>query len=116
MLDRVNHLIAIAPQQLEEDIIEMDSKNCIKIKKEPVGLVYLIAPWNYPLLCVVSSLVPAILCGNPVLLKHSPKTAICGEHFENSFKNTGAANVVQHVMLKNSDAHLLYKHYEVIDI
>ena len=113
MLDRVKHLTSIAPQILEEDIIEMDSKNCFKIIKEPVGLAYLICPWNYPLLTAVSGIVPAILCGNPVLLKHSPKTAICGDHFEDSFNKTGASNVLQNVMLKNKDAHLLYKNNEV---
>jgi len=101
MFDRVKHLISIAPQILEEDIIEMDSKNCLKIIKEPVGLALLISPWNYPLLTSASAIVPAILCGNPVLLKHSPKTALCGEMFENSFKNTGATNVLQSVFLKN---------------
>jgi acyl-CoA reductase-like NAD-dependent aldehyde dehydrogenase len=113
MFDRVKHLISIAPQILEEDIIEMDSKNCLKIIKEPVGLALLISPWNYPLLTSASAIVPAILCGNPVLLKHSPKTALCGEMFENSFKNTGATNVLQSVFFKNDDIRRIIKSYQV---
>ena len=44
------------------------------IRHEPLGLVFVIAPWNYPYLTAVNSIVPALAAGNAVLLKHSAQT------------------------------------------
>ena len=41
------------------------------IKREPVGLVLVIAPWNYPYLTAINTIVPALMAGNAVLLKHA---------------------------------------------
>lgn len=49
------------------------------IRREPVGIVFTVAPWNYPMLCAVNSIVPAILAGNAVILKHSHQTPLCAE-------------------------------------
>ena len=37
------------------------------IKREPVGLVLVIAPWNYPYLTAINTIVPALMAGNAVL-------------------------------------------------
>ncbi len=42
--------------------------------RHPVGLVGLIAPWNYPLSLAISDSIPALLAGNAALLKPDPKT------------------------------------------
>lgn len=42
--------------------------------RHPVGLVGLIAPWNYPLSLAISDAIPALLAGNAALLKPDPKT------------------------------------------
>ena len=39
------------------------------IAREPVGIVLTVAPWNYPYLTAVNSVVPALMAGNAVLLK-----------------------------------------------
>jgi len=49
------------------------------IQKRPLGLILIIAPWNYPYLTAVNSIVPALLAGNAVILKHSHQTALCAE-------------------------------------
>jgi acyl-CoA reductase-like NAD-dependent aldehyde dehydrogenase len=49
------------------------------IRKNPIGTLLTIAPWNYPLLTAVNSIVPALMAGNAVLLKHSHQTPLCGE-------------------------------------
>ena len=56
-----------------------------RIEREPLGLVLDIAAWNYPLLIAVNVVVPALAAGNAVLLKHSAKTPLCGEHFQKAF-------------------------------
>ncbi len=109
MLGRAEAIYSLAAEQLQDDNIQIDSTNIIKIKKDPIGISVIISPWNYPLLCAVGAMIPSILGGSPVLLKHSPRTPITGNHFEEAFKSTGAPNVVQHIFLKNENVHNLYK-------
>ncbi|WP_420794572.1 aldehyde dehydrogenase family protein [Thalassomonas actiniarum] len=49
----------------------------------------MIAPWNYPYLTAVNSIVPAIPAGNSVILKHSAQTPLCAEHFYRAFTQAG---------------------------
>ncbi|WP_299788991.1 aldehyde dehydrogenase family protein [uncultured Shewanella sp.] len=59
------------------------------IKREPVGIVLVIAPWNYPFLTAVNAIIPALLAGNCVILKHSAQTPLCAERFYQAFKEAG---------------------------
>jgi acyl-CoA reductase-like NAD-dependent aldehyde dehydrogenase len=113
MLQRAEALFKLAPEILKEDNISIDSSNIQKIKKEPIGISFLISPWNYPLITVVGSLIPSILCGNPVLLKHSPRSPLVGNQFEEAFKSVGALNVVQHLFLQNEHVKNIYEIPEV---
>jgi acyl-CoA reductase-like NAD-dependent aldehyde dehydrogenase len=60
------------------------------IKREPLGVVLNIAAWNYPLLIAVNVVVPAVLAGNAVAIKHSSLTPLCATAFEEAFKHAGA--------------------------
>ena len=44
------------------------------IRREPLGIVLTVAPWNYPYLTAVNTVVPALMAGNAVLLKHAAQT------------------------------------------
>ena len=60
------------------------------IKREPLGVVLDISAWNYPLLIAVNVIVPAVLAGNAVVIKHSSLTPLCAIAFEEAFKHGGA--------------------------
>ena len=60
------------------------------LRPEPLGTVCIIAPWNYPLLTAVNCVVPAVLAGNAVQLKHSPRTPLAADAFERAFRSAGA--------------------------
>jgi len=60
------------------------------IKREPLGVVMDIVAWNYPLLIAVNVIVPAILAGNAVAIKHSSLTPLCATVFEEAFNHAGA--------------------------
>lgn len=80
------------------------------IKRTPVGVVYVIAPWNYPLLTTVNSVIPAIMAGNAVVLKHAPQTQLCAERFAQAFEEAGLpAGVFQYLHLTNADAEALIR-------
>src|SRR5690606_16935952 len=46
------------------------------IRREPLGVVLVLAPWNYPWLTAVNAVVPALMAGNAVVLKHSDQTPL----------------------------------------
>jgi acyl-CoA reductase-like NAD-dependent aldehyde dehydrogenase len=69
------------------------------IRREPRGVVLDIAAWNYPYVVAVNVVIPALLAGNAVLLKHAPQTACVGRQFEEAFRAAGApVGLVQNFM------------------
>jgi acyl-CoA reductase-like NAD-dependent aldehyde dehydrogenase len=83
--ERARAMIAIAPEALAD--VRPDPKPGLTrfVRREPVGVVLTIAPWNYPLLTAVNSIVPALLAGNAVILRHSAQTPLCADRFRDAF-------------------------------
>ena len=73
------------------------------IRREPLGVVFVLAPWNYPYLTAVNAIVPALLAGNAVLLKHSEQTFLCAERFAEAFYETGLPQGVFQVLHLSHD-------------
>jgi acyl-CoA reductase-like NAD-dependent aldehyde dehydrogenase len=88
-LERARHMIAIAPTALAD--IDAGPKEHFTrfIRREPLGVVLTIAAWNYPYLIAVNSVVPALMAGNAVVLKHSAQTPLCAERFATSLQEAG---------------------------
>jgi acyl-CoA reductase-like NAD-dependent aldehyde dehydrogenase len=59
------------------------------IRREPLGTVLVIAPWNYPYLTAVNSIVPALMAGNAVVLKPSSQTPLTAERMADAFHAGG---------------------------
>jgi acyl-CoA reductase-like NAD-dependent aldehyde dehydrogenase len=59
------------------------------IKRVPAGIVLVIAPWNYPYLTAINAVVPALLAGNAVILKHAAQTLLVGERFQSAMDQAG---------------------------
>lgn len=73
------------------------------IRREPVGIVLVVAPWNYPYLTAVNAVLPALLAGNAVILKHSDQTLLCAERLTAAFAAAGGpAGVFQHLPLNHN--------------
>lgn len=89
LIERATAMIELAPKALADEILPKTGF-FRKLAREPVGVVLCIAPWNYPLLTAVNCVVPAILAGNSVLLKHSKVTPQCADAFEQAFLSAGA--------------------------
>ncbi len=74
------------------------------IQREPVGTVFVIAPWNYPYLTAINAVMPAILAGNAVVLKHSAQTPLCAERLQQAFDEGGLPEgVFQYLHLTHAD-------------
>ncbi len=87
--ERARHMIAIAPEALGDlDVGEKQGFTRF-IRREPLGVVFVVAPWNYPYLTAVNAVIPALMAGNAVLLKHSAQTPLCAERFFDSLRAGG---------------------------
>jgi acyl-CoA reductase-like NAD-dependent aldehyde dehydrogenase len=89
MLERARHMIALAPEALADVGVEPKENFNRFVRREPLGVVFTVAAWNYPYLIAVNSVVPALLAGNVVVLKHSAQTPLCAERLEECFKAAG---------------------------
>jgi len=103
-LERARHMIAIAPEALAD--IDVGPKQGFHrfLRREPLGVVFTVAAWNYPYLIAVNSVVPALMAGNAVVLKHSAQTPLCAERFEECLREAGLPEgLFQTVHLSHAD-------------
>ena len=102
--ERANYMLEIAPTALAA--VQPGDKPGFKraIKRVPLGVVVVVAPWNYPYLTAVNAVLPALIAGNAVLLKHSHQTPLCAERFLEAFLSAGVpAAVFQYLHLSHAD-------------
>jgi acyl-CoA reductase-like NAD-dependent aldehyde dehydrogenase len=102
--ERARYMIAIAPEALA-DIEARDRPGFTRfIRREPLGVVFIVAPWNYPYLTSVNGVVPALMAGNAVILKHSAQTPLCAEGYQQAFDEAGLPKgLFQHLVLTHDD-------------
>jgi acyl-CoA reductase-like NAD-dependent aldehyde dehydrogenase len=96
---RAEYMLSIASKTLAPDVLPAADGFHLRIEHEPLGVVLDLAAWNYPLLIPVNVVVPAILAGNSILLKHSGRTPLCGEHFARAFDSNEVPNLITNVVL-----------------
>ena len=87
--ERAFHMCSIADTSLQSIEIENSDAFNRYIAKEPVGIVFVVAPWNYPYLTAVNTIAPALCAGNAVVLKHATQTLLAGERFAQAFEAAG---------------------------
>lgn len=80
--DRARHMISIADKALAPLVPNEKVGFTRFIRRDPVGIVFTIAPWNYPYLTAVNTVVPALMAGNAVILKHAAQTILTGKRFQ----------------------------------
>jgi acyl-CoA reductase-like NAD-dependent aldehyde dehydrogenase len=100
---RTDHMAEIAAATLAPTMIEDSDKFRRFIAREAVGVVFIVAPWNYPYLTTINTLVPALIAGNTVVLKHASQTMLVGERLAQAFHEAGVPeNVFQNVVLDHA--------------
>jgi acyl-CoA reductase-like NAD-dependent aldehyde dehydrogenase len=87
--ERVAYMTSIAEESLKN--ISLEEKEGFRrfIQREPLGVVLVVAPWNYPWLTSVNAIVPALLAGNSVILKMAAQTPLVAERYAKAFKAAG---------------------------
>jgi len=112
--ERARHMIAIADSALADIKPEAKDGFTRYIKREPLGTVFVVAPWNFPYLTSVNAIMPALLAGNAVILKHSAQTPLCAERLQQAFDEAGLPKgVFQHLHLSHADTESVIRAPEV---
>ena len=98
--ERADYMASIAESALAPREIEASDRFIRRIRREPQGVVLVIAPWNYPYMTAINTVVPALIAGNAVLLKHATQTLLVGERMACAFHEAGVPEeVFQNVFL-----------------
>jgi acyl-CoA reductase-like NAD-dependent aldehyde dehydrogenase len=87
--ERARAMIALAETALAPIVPAEKAGFTRYIRRDPLGVVLTIAPWNFPYLTAVNSIVPALMAGNAVVLKHAAQTLLVGERFEAAADKAG---------------------------
>src|SRR5437868_6149119 len=87
--ERALHMCSLAESALADVRVEPKAGFERFIRREPLGVVLVVAPWNYPWLTSVNAVVPALLAGNAVVLKMAQQTPLVAERYAEAFAAAG---------------------------
>ena len=98
--ERAQYMTQIAAEGLRDFTLEDSDTFRRFIRRVPHGVVLVIAPWNYPYMTAINTIVPALIAGNTVVLKHATQTLLVGERLAECFHAAGVPKeVFQNVFL-----------------
>ncbi len=86
---RTKFVIENAAAALAPHMVEDSGAFRRYVKHVPLGIVFVVAPWNYPYLTTINTVIPALMAGNSVILKHAAQTLVVGERFAKAFEMAG---------------------------
>jgi acyl-CoA reductase-like NAD-dependent aldehyde dehydrogenase len=109
--ERARGMIALAEEALAPIHLGHKPGFTRYITREPLGVSFIIAPWNFPFMTAVNALVPSIMAGNAVILKHSAQTPLCPERLQEAFDAAKLPEgVFQYLHLSHEDTEALIRH------
>ncbi|KQS97849.1 MULTISPECIES: aldehyde dehydrogenase family protein [unclassified Rhizobium] len=101
--ERSNYVATIAADALAPLVIEESASFERRIAREPHGVVFVIAPWNYPYMTAINTVAPALMAGNTVIIKHASQTILVGERMVRAFNEAGVPeDVFQNIFLDHN--------------
>ena len=107
---RSHYMIDVAPRGLAD--FEPGERDGLKvfIRREPVGVVLAVSAWNGPYLIPAGSVIPGLMAGNAVVLKHSAQTPLCAERIAEAFAGASLPDgVFQYVHTSHENIERLVK-------
>ena len=110
LVERARYMIDAADDALASILLPEKTGFQRYIKREAVGSAFVVAPWYYPYLTAINAIMPAIMAGNSVVLKHSAQTPLCAEQLFNAFQKAGLPDgVFQYLHLSHADTEAVIK-------
>ena len=87
--ERIRHMASIAAETLADIEVSEDVGFRRYIRRVPHGVVFVVAPWNYPYMTAINTIAPALIAGNAVVLKHATQTLLAGDRLTAAFHTGG---------------------------
>ncbi len=81
---------------------ELKNKFCMTIR-QPLGIVGLITPWNFPIAIPAWKIAPALICGNTIVFKPSSDTPQSAIELTNILEQAGLPNGVLNLVTGSGD-------------
>jgi acyl-CoA reductase-like NAD-dependent aldehyde dehydrogenase len=101
---RTKGMLDLAEKSLSDVLVDEISGFNRFIKRKPLGTVFVIPAWNYPYLIAVNTIIPGLLAGNAIVLRHSAQTPLVAERFAEAFKEAGLPEgLFQYLHLSHKD-------------
>ncbi|PWQ93403.1 aldehyde dehydrogenase family protein [Leucothrix arctica] len=98
--ERADMMFELAPEALKDHVPPLKDGFERRISREPLGIVAVLAPWNYPYLTSVNAIIPALIAGNAVILKPASQTPMTALRYSEAFEKAGLPEgVFQHLFL-----------------
>lgn len=102
--ERARYMVGIAAQKLADVQVQPRPGLTRFIRRQPLGVVFSIVPWNYPYLTAVNSIIPALMSGNTVVMKPSVQTPLTAERIARAFTDAGLPDgVFQYLYLDHQN-------------
>jgi len=112
--ERAKYMIEKSEEALGSIVSRKDNEFDNFICKDPLGTVFVIAPWNYPYNTSVNSIVPGLLAGNCIILKHSSQTPLCAEQLNKAIEEANLPEgVFQFLHLDHSSTSKIISDYRI---
>lgn len=99
--DRAHYMIGIAEEAMSSYKINDNNPDTRWVERVPLGVISVLSPWNYPFLTSVNAIVPALMAGNVVILKHSFQTPLVAERYARAALKAGLPKGVFQILHLN---------------
>jgi acyl-CoA reductase-like NAD-dependent aldehyde dehydrogenase len=102
--ERARYMLSIAAETLADIDVGPKAGFTRFIRREPLGVVLNLPAWNFPYMTALNAVLPALLAGNTVVMKHSSQTALVAEHFADCFAKANLPKDVFQVLHMSHEA------------
>jgi len=104
------HYAEHAADYLQDEVIASDASKSY-VSYQPLGAILCIFPWNAPVWVAMRGIVPALMAGNTVVMKHDPHVPACAVALEKAFRDAGApADIIRNLPIETSLAEKAIRH------
>lgn len=94
-----------APELLTARTVDQEVANC-SVHFEPLGVVFAVMPWNYPVWQVLRFALPALVAGNACIVKPAPSVPQTSQYLWHVLEDAGLGDVAQLAWLDHDTVEL----------